>query len=682
MAVPSSSRGRIPLLPPLVRRILVTLGFIAAVAAPWWHLHIIDRAMPTGHADLADEWVGVRAALHGQNPYSAEVMRETQIAFYGHALTAAEHGDPQGFPYPAHLVILFAPLGMLSWHAAWRTFLAVVVPLLLLSFWLCVRLVGLPFNRMTTALAVFLAFCSWPVVWGLRLQQPTLLIVALVFIACFLLCRQQGVLAGILLALATVKPQLVLPLVLWLPLWACLRRLWSFVASFVVAVGIMLFVTEKIVPGWFPLWIGALHGYGKTHGELPLQMIFGSGIGLAGTLALVAWTGYVLWGLRRCPPGSAEFGLAVGLALSAAVCMTPTMLATIYNQVAVLPMCLLVFGAGPVRRGPIFTRKIALLLLGWGYAIVFVSALGERLSGTSNFWYGLSFFNPLLPVAITIAGSFLAPRRTAVDSPIDIPSNCVSREVPTPAHAYDLTFYRYIQRGATSSAEVIVPLLTKHLQIASVLDVGCGAGAWLAVYRKLGIPTCIGVDGDYVNRSSLLIPPETFAAHDVSQSFDLSQRFDLVQCLEVGEHIGPGDSRTLIGNLVRHSDCVLFSAAIPGQGGENHVNEQTYEFWRGLFTEQGYTAFDLLRPLIQDLAGVETWYRHNTILYVADRRVGQLPAAVAQTKVPDGEPIADVSSVLYRMRTRMLAVLPVSWLSQLAVLKHRCTLFFRPVAER
>ena len=249
-------------------------------------------------------------------------------------------------------------------------------------------------------------------------------------------------------------------------------------------------------------------------------------------------------------------------------------------------------------------------------------------------------------------------------------------------YTYDEMFFRYIQQGATRSAQTIVPIVVQYLKVESVLDVGCGAGAWLAEYAKQGVPLYLGVDGDYVKPCSLLIPAEDFIARDISQPFDLEKRFDLVQCLEVGEHLHSSASRTLIANLVRHSDFVLFSAAVPGQGGENHINEQPYEFWRKIFAEHGYSPYDFIRPLVRGTKGVEGWYLRNIMLYVADSSQARLGPAIVLTRIPDGEPIPDVSGVLYKLRARLLAVLPVAWLSWLAVLKHRCILLVRVVARR
>ena len=248
-------------------------------------------------------------------------------------------------------------------------------------------------------------------------------------------------------------------------------------------------------------------------------------------------------------------------------------------------------------------------------------------------------------------------------------------------YAYDETFFRYLQQGSTRSAEVIVPIILDRLKISSVLDVGCGAGAWLAQYRKAGLPRSIGVDGDYVTASSLLIPSSAFVPFDIVQPFDLGERFDMVQCLEVGEHVPTDSSRTLIANLVLHSDIILFSAAVPGQGGENHINEQPYEFWRSLLAAHGFSPYDFLRPLIRGNSHVEPWYRHNAILYVAENARASLPPAVAATRVPDQDKIPNVAGTMYRLRTRILAKLSVQTLSRLAILKHNWLIMVRGIAR-
>src|SRR6266480_3717854 len=103
-------------------------------------------------------------------------------------------------------------------------------------------------------------------------------------------------------------------------------------------------------------------------------------------------------------------------------------------------------------------------------------------------------------------------------------------------HIYDKLFYDYISAGSTRSALVVVPLVMQTLKPSSVLDVGCGAGAWLAAYGRSPLSDYLGIDGSYVTQDSLLIPPDKFQPQDIGREFDLGRRFDLVQCLEVAEH--------------------------------------------------------------------------------------------------------------------------------------------------
>ncbi len=250
------------------------------------------------------------------------------------------------------------------------------------------------------------------------------------------------------------------------------------------------------------------------------------------------------------------------------------------------------------------------------------------------------------------------------------------------SYRYSETFYHYIQTGSIRSASVVVPLVLRELSPASVLDVGCGAGAWLSEYLKCGIDDCVGVDGAYVQQKSLLIPAAHFQSRDVSQAFDLRRRFDLVQCLEVGEHLPEASSGTLVDNLTRHGDKVLFSAATPGQGGEFHINEQTFEYWRLLFARHGYKPFDFFRPMIKGVTTVESWYRRNIVLYVAEGAIPALPPAVRRSAVHDDRKIPSETSWVYRIQSRTLSLLPVWLVTKIARVKHNITISYRSKKNR
>ena len=238
------------------------------------------------------------------------------------------------------------------------------------------------------------------------------------------------------------------------------------------------------------------------------------------------------------------------------------------------------------------------------------------------------------------------------------------------SYCYSEAFYRYLAAGSIRSANVVIPHVLRELSPVSVLDVGCGAGAWLSQYQYFGISDYLGVDGAYVLRSTLLIPAEHLQVQDVAQAFGLGRRFDLVQCLEVGEHLPKASSDVLVGNLIRHGDKVMFSASTPGQGGENHINEQTHEFWRLLFASHGYKPFDLFRPMIAGSATVESWYRRNIILYVREAAILALPPSVLRSAIHDDQSIPEMASLAYRIQSRVLSLLPTWWVSKIARAKH------------
>jgi SAM-dependent methyltransferase len=242
---------------------------------------------------------------------------------------------------------------------------------------------------------------------------------------------------------------------------------------------------------------------------------------------------------------------------------------------------------------------------------------------------------------------------------------------------YSEAFYRYIEAGSHRSASVVVPLVVRELSPSSVLDVGCGAGAWLAEYQEHGVRDYLGVDGAYVPRSSLLIPGERFLSLDINQPFEIGRRFDIVQCLEVAEHLPKTSSDTLIANLTRHSDKVLFSAATPGQGGENHINEQTLEFWRLLFAKHGYKPFDRFRPMIEGVTKVESWYRRNMILFVEEGTVPELSPGLLRSSLRDEQAIPVMTSAPFRFRARLISLLPSQFVSKMARAKHGIVMAYR-----
>jgi SAM-dependent methyltransferase len=160
----------------------------------------------------------------------------------------------------------------------------------------------------------------------------------------------------------------------------------------------------------------------------------------------------------------------------------------------------------------------------------------------------------------------------------------------------------------------VVPLIMELFHPQSVLDVGCGIGTWLKVFEESGISDSIGVDGHYVDRNLLKIVSSKFIPQDLKKEWSLNRKFDLVISLEVAEHLPEECADHFVKTLTDHGDTIIFSAAIPLQGGQNHLNEQWPEYWQAKFIKYGYHFHDALRPLLWTNAKVDWWYKQNVFL--------------------------------------------------------------------
>jgi hypothetical protein len=190
---------------------------------------------------------------------------------------------------------------------------------------------------------------------------------------------------------------------------------------------------------------------------------------------------------------------------------------------------------------------------------------------------------------------------------------------------YDAEFYGNQVEGSTKSAKVVVPYVMQLLQpVDSVIDVGCGTGAWLRQFEIGGVNVVFGIDGGDVNDSFLQIEPDCFLQYDLDKPIRLDRRFDLCMSIEVAEHLPASRGESFVVDLCRLADSVLFGAAVPGQGGHNHVNERWASYWVSLFSANGYVCHDVIRPRIWNDARVEWWYAQNTLLFINERRTDLL----------------------------------------------------------
>jgi SAM-dependent methyltransferase len=215
------------------------------------------------------------------------------------------------------------------------------------------------------------------------------------------------------------------------------------------------------------------------------------------------------------------------------------------------------------------------------------------------------------------------------------------------SHLYTQDFYKAQQEGSRKSAKEIIPLILELIQPQSVIDVGCGVGTWLSVFKEFGIKHCLGIDGDYIDKNMLQIPSEEFLSYDLKKPISIDKNFELVVSLEVAEHLPSECAETFIKSLTRLGEVILFSAAIPFQGGTGHLNEQWPEYWVQYFQKQGYLVVDYLRKKIWNNEKVEFWYAQNILIFVKNDCLHKYPLINEILKKNDSFQLSIVHPNLY-----------------------------------
>lgn len=213
---------------------------------------------------------------------------------------------------------------------------------------------------------------------------------------------------------------------------------------------------------------------------------------------------------------------------------------------------------------------------------------------------------------------------------------------------YNELFFNSIDEPSKRSADIVAPIVFEIIQPQSVVDVGCGVGTWLAAFSKLGVKDILGIDGDYVDRKKLHIPEKDFRGMDLSKPCSIDGKFDLAISLEVAEHIPESSAGMFIDLITSLAPIVFFSAAVPGQGGRSHLNEQWPDYWSRLFADRGYTLADIVRPKIWNLPEVEPWYSQNAFLYIHKDAAPQYPDVLSSSGTAAELPLRIIHPELFR----------------------------------
>jgi hypothetical protein len=427
----------------LPKRLRLILGLAVAVAvsvSTWLYINRILKAQqiadaaahnrPRGNlSDLYPRWLGARELLRrARNPYSAEITREIQQGYYGRPLDPARANDPkdqQGFAYPVYVVFLLAPTVDLPFAEVQTGFRWLLIGLSALSIFLWLRVLGWKASCTTTCILVVLMLGWLPTVQGIKLQQLSLLVAGLLAASCACLAGGWFFLSGGLLALATIKPQLTWPIVLWLLTWSGCE--WRSRRRFVIGFGLVMLLllggAELILPGWLRMFVAAIGQYHQyTQNQSVLVWMFGSIIGrILEAVGLLACA-VCIWRVRHETATSAEFGRTIALVLALTVLIVP-MFAP-YNQVLLAP-AILVLVRSVVIREPILpairlARVVAAVLLVWPWiatlgltAAHFCIAPGKR----NHLWalwpmpFYSNFMVPIFILGLALLDAWASPAR-------------------------------------------------------------------------------------------------------------------------------------------------------------------------------------------------------------------------------------------------------------------------------
>ena len=302
---------------------------------------------PRGNfSDLYPRWIGARELLlYGRDPYRAEVTRQIQAGYYGRPLDPSRPADPkdqQAFAYPVYVVFYLAPALHLGFGVVQRAFFWILVGMTLASVPLWLRALGWTVAPLVQAAMLALTLGSMAVLQGLKLQQLSLFVAAMCAGSMALLAAGRLIPAGILLALATIKPQLVLPLVLWLGIWTIgdLKHRYRWAASFLTVTFVFCAASEWFLPHWIGRFWHAAGAYLQyTQAVSILESILPHPWGRLLEVLFAGTTAVVCWKRRKQAENTGAFQSSTCLVMALTVLAVPTF--SLYNQVLLLPAILL-----------------------------------------------------------------------------------------------------------------------------------------------------------------------------------------------------------------------------------------------------------------------------------------------------------------------------------------------------
>jgi hypothetical protein len=380
----------------------VTWLYTARVLGPWEHYVNVERGnLKNQMGDLYSPWMGTRELLlHGSNPYGPEVSHEIQMAFYGRAI-AQSYREPganvineQRFAYPVYVVFLLAPTVHADFQKLQVWAAATLAVLTALSVLLWIEVLRWQPSKALIATLILFTLSTPQVMQGLRLRQLGLVVAFLLAVSAWCVIRNHLALAGIALALSTIKPQMVVLPLAWFLLWSVSAwpRRWPLLAGFSITLATLIALGELLLPGWPHFFLNGLLAY-RNYVATPsiLSTVLGGAFGLVVSGIIVVGMLAFAWRNRQADAASPEFIQVLTAFLLGAALVLPLMYP--FNQVLLLLPAMMI--ARDWLSLPRLLRRVLAVVVAWPWVARFVLLLlPPRLDSMSRL--------PLLPSALTL----------------------------------------------------------------------------------------------------------------------------------------------------------------------------------------------------------------------------------------------------------------------------------------
>ena len=408
--------------------------WVQRVAIPHQQSESVAKGIPRGNlSDLYPRWLGARELLlHGRDPYGSDITREIQVGYYGRAIDPDRPNDPkdqQAFAYPLYVVFLLAPAAGSPFPVVQKIFVWLLVLLTAASVPLWLRALGWRLPASGQLVWIIVVTGSFPAIQGFKLQQLTLLVAALVAASLCCIARRALVWAGVLLALASIKPQLVVLVIAWLCIWVVgnWKERQRLLGSFAAAMILLVLGGEFLLPGWLREFRAASAAYylytggGRSVLDVALTPLWGRVVSviLLGTVVVLVCQ------IRHSAADTAEFRWARSVVMAATLVVVP-MFAP-YNQLLLLPALLWIlqhihalWKESLLSRGLVTLTAVAVFWPWLAAAALAVSLLFLPSSVVEKAWTLPLFTSlgiPVTTVATLLAGRGLQPANRLVPAP-------------------------------------------------------------------------------------------------------------------------------------------------------------------------------------------------------------------------------------------------------------------------